>query len=146
MKESVKSNPAKDTTRASNKKKIIAFQSFIIQESLHVSCSFTTIPSLSYLSQDGYVDWSQPLIGQVEELGDRYYEWAHQQVDRPIRLFHSDLAEWMTRAYWWMVPLVWCPVILYMVRLSYCHLAAQSELWPKDNFLGKSSSCHSAWW
>ena len=84
---------------------------------------------------DGYVDWSQPLLGQVERLGDRYYEWTHQQVDRPIRLFQSDLAEMMTRAHWWMVPLVWCPVIVCLLSSSYSRLSTQTELWPSDNSL-----------
>ncbi|GFO49285.1 fatty acid 2-hydroxylase [Plakobranchus ocellatus] len=86
---------------------------------------------------DGYVDWSQPLIGQVENLGERYFEWTHQQVDRPIRLFRSDLAEMLTRAYWWMVPLTWVPVILYMLSSSYTRLAAQPETWPRKNLLAR---------
>ncbi|KAK3786484.1 hypothetical protein RRG08_058540 [Elysia crispata] len=84
---------------------------------------------------DGYVDWSKPLVGQVEMLGTHYYEWTHQQVDRPIRLFHSDLAEMFTRAYWWMVPLMWCPLIFYMVFSSYNHLSSQPALWPQAMFM-----------
>ncbi|GFR72026.1 fatty acid 2-hydroxylase [Elysia marginata] len=84
---------------------------------------------------DGCVDWSRPLLGQVGNLGDRYFEWTHQQVDRPIRLFHWDLVEMLTRAYWWMVPLMWCPVIAFMVTSSYSHLVAEPESWPSNSLL-----------
>lgn len=84
---------------------------------------------------DGCVDWSQPLLGQVGHLGHRYYEWTHQQVDRPIRLFRSELAEKMTRSYWWMVPLTWCPLIFFMLFSSYRHLVAEPELWPQTSVL-----------
>ncbi|RUS78581.1 hypothetical protein EGW08_013649 [Elysia chlorotica] len=86
---------------------------------------------------DGYVDLSQPLVGQVEELGEHYYDWTHRQVDRPIRLFRSDLAEMFTRAYWWMVPLLWGPLVFAMLASSYSHLASQPETWPRNNALSR---------
>uniref|UniRef100_A0A8D0HLR1 Fatty acid 2-hydroxylase n=1 Tax=Sphenodon punctatus TaxID=8508 RepID=A0A8D0HLR1_SPHPU len=39
------------------------------------------------------VDWCKPLLWQVGHLGEKYDEWVHQPVDRPIRLFHSDFIE-----------------------------------------------------
>ncbi|GFS06537.1 fatty acid 2-hydroxylase [Elysia marginata] len=99
--------------------------------------SSITLSVFFSVPQDGYVDWSKPLLEQAEELGDSYFEWVHQPVDRPVRLFHSDLGEMLTRAYWWMVPLTWCPVVMYMIGSSYSHLVNTPEVWPMDNLLGE---------
>jgi 4-hydroxysphinganine ceramide fatty acyl 2-hydroxylase len=51
------------------------------------------------LSQD-LVDWQKPLLWQVGHLGEKYDEWVHQPVARPIRLFHSDLIEAFSKTVW----------------------------------------------
>lgn len=51
------------------------------------------------LPQD-LVDWQKPLLWQVGYLGEKYDEWVHQPVDRPIRLFHSDLLESLSKTAW----------------------------------------------
>ncbi|XP_011813694.1 PREDICTED: fatty acid 2-hydroxylase [Colobus angolensis palliatus] len=43
------------------------------------------------------VDWRKPLLWQVGHLGEKYDEWVHQPVTRPIRLFHSDLIEGLSK-------------------------------------------------
>ncbi|XP_010287121.1 PREDICTED: fatty acid 2-hydroxylase, partial [Phaethon lepturus] len=48
------------------------------------------------LPQD-LVDWQKPLLWQVGYLGEKYDEWVHQPVDRPIRLFHSDILESLSK-------------------------------------------------
>ncbi|XP_036391685.1 fatty acid 2-hydroxylase-like [Megalops cyprinoides] len=60
------------------------------------------------------VDWGKPLAWQVGHLGERYDAWVHQPVDRPIRLFHSPLAEASTKTAWYMVPIVWLPLVFYL--------------------------------
>ncbi|XP_043914472.1 fatty acid 2-hydroxylase [Protopterus annectens] len=60
------------------------------------------------------VDWSKPLLWQVGHLKERYDEWVHQPVDRPIRLFYSDFVEACSKTAWYMVPLVWIPVIFFL--------------------------------
>ncbi|CAL1536525.1 unnamed protein product, partial [Lymnaea stagnalis] len=87
-----------------------------------------------YIKND-IVDWSKPLLGQVELLGEKYFDWTHQQVDWPIRLFESDLAEMLTKASWWFVPITWVPVVLFMIFSSYRHLSQTPEVWP-ENALG----------
>jgi 4-hydroxysphinganine ceramide fatty acyl 2-hydroxylase len=46
------------------------------------------------------VDWKKPLLWQVGHLGEKYDEWVHQPVARPIRLFHSDLIEALSKTVW----------------------------------------------
>lgn len=53
----------------------------------------------SLLPQD-LVDWQKPLLWQVGYLGEKYDEWVHQPVDRPIRLFHSDFLEFLSKTAW----------------------------------------------
>ncbi|NXK45992.1 FA2H hydroxylase, partial [Chauna torquata] len=69
------------------------------------------------------VDWRKPLLWQVGYLGEKYDEWVHQPVDRPIRLFHSDFLESLSKTAWYVVFLVWTPVVLYLSWVSYTSLA-----------------------
>ncbi|KFV71405.1 Fatty acid 2-hydroxylase, partial [Dryobates pubescens] len=56
-------------------------------------------------------------------LGEKYDEWVHQPVDRPIRLFHSDILESLSKTAWYVVFIVWAPVVLYLSWVSYTSLA-----------------------
>ncbi|NXX48600.1 FA2H hydroxylase, partial [Tricholaema leucomelas] len=76
----------------------------------------------SLLPQD-LVDWQKPLLWQVGYLGEKYDEWVHQPVDRPIRLFHSDILESLSKTAWYVVFIVWAPVVLYLSWVSYTSLA-----------------------
>ncbi|NXP09269.1 FA2H hydroxylase, partial [Thinocorus orbignyianus] len=69
------------------------------------------------------VDWQKPLLWQVGYLGEKYDEWVHQPVDRPIRLFHSDILEYLSKTAWYVVFIVWAPVVLYLSWVSYTSLA-----------------------
>uniref|UniRef100_A0A8C3TC78 Fatty acid 2-hydroxylase n=1 Tax=Chelydra serpentina TaxID=8475 RepID=A0A8C3TC78_CHESE len=69
------------------------------------------------------VDWHKPLLWQVGRLGEKYDEWVHQPVDRPIRLFHSDFIESLSKTAWYIVLMVWIPVVLYLSWFCYASLA-----------------------
>uniref|UniRef100_A0A452GLR6 Fatty acid 2-hydroxylase n=1 Tax=Gopherus agassizii TaxID=38772 RepID=A0A452GLR6_9SAUR len=69
------------------------------------------------------VDWHKPLLWQVGHLGEKYDEWVHQPVDRPIRLFHSDFIESLSKTAWYIVIMVWIPVVLYLSWFCYTSLA-----------------------
>lgn len=55
---------------------------------------------------------------QVARVGRHYKEWVHSPVHRPLRLFESDIVESLTKSPWWLVPLVWIPIVIYS-----CHMA-----------------------
>uniref|UniRef100_A0A8C8ZM58 Fatty acid 2-hydroxylase n=1 Tax=Prolemur simus TaxID=1328070 RepID=A0A8C8ZM58_PROSS len=73
------------------------------------------------------VDWQKPLVWQVGHLGEKYDEWVHQPVTRPIRLFQSDFVESLSRTVWYSVPIVWLPLMLYL-SWSYYHILAQGNV------------------
>ncbi|XP_006641387.3 fatty acid 2-hydroxylase [Lepisosteus oculatus] len=69
------------------------------------------------------VDWRKPLLWQVGHLGEKYDDWVHQPVDRPIRLFYSDVIEACSKTSWYMVPIVWLPVVAYLSWYCFSSLA-----------------------
>ncbi|CAI9162388.1 unnamed protein product [Rangifer tarandus platyrhynchus] len=73
------------------------------------------------------VDWQKPLLWQVGHLGEKYDEWVHQPVSRPIRLFHSDFVEALSKTVWYSVPIVWVPLVLYF-SWSYYGAFAQGNV------------------
>ncbi|XP_053551221.1 fatty acid 2-hydroxylase [Bombina bombina] len=69
------------------------------------------------------VDWEKPILWQVGHLREKYDEWVHQPVDRPIRLFHSDFVESCSKTAWYVVLAVWVPVVLYLSWYCLTELA-----------------------
>lgn len=68
------------------------------------------------------VDWNKPMLAQVGKLGPNYIRWVHSPVDRPLRLFSSDFVEIFSRTPWFLVPIIWIPVVIYFAILSIKHL------------------------
>lgn len=71
------------------------------------------------------IDWNQPMLAQVGSLGPHYYEWVTSPVDRNLRLFGSDYLEVLSKTPWYMIPVVWIPVIIafavFGIREIYNH-------------------------
>ncbi|XWS11522.1 hypothetical protein CRYUN_Cryun37aG0005600 [Craigia yunnanensis] len=66
------------------------------------------------------VDLDKPLVFQVGHLGEAYDKWVHQPIvskDGP-RFFANDFCELLTRTKWWVIPLVWLPVVCWLVSTS----------------------------
>ncbi|KAL3643758.1 hypothetical protein CASFOL_014573 [Castilleja foliolosa] len=66
------------------------------------------------------VDLNKPLVFQVGHLGEAYQEWVHQPIvsKETPRFFENNVMEFFTRTAWWVIPLVWLPVVCYFVSLS----------------------------
>ncbi|XP_053304766.1 fatty acid 2-hydroxylase [Spea bombifrons] len=73
--------------------------------------------------KEDLVDWERPLLWQVGHLREKYDEWVHQPVNRPIRLFHSDFVEWCSKTSWYIVLAVWVPAVAYLVWYCLTELA-----------------------
>ena len=58
------------------------------------------------------------MLWQVGALGEVYHKWVHSPVDKPLRLFQSDFVEFFSRTPWFVIPLVWLPVVLFMSAVS----------------------------
>ncbi|KAB2077992.1 hypothetical protein ERO13_A06G119800v2 [Gossypium hirsutum] len=66
------------------------------------------------------VDLNKPIVFQVGHLGEAYEKWVHQPIvtkDGP-RFFANDFCELLTRTKWWVIPLVWLPVVCWLVCIS----------------------------
>lgn len=72
---------------------------------------------------DGFVDWSQAMLWQVGSLGPKYVEWLETPTDRPLRLFRSDFCEFFSNTKWYVIPLVWLPVIYYLLSTAAAYLS-----------------------
>jgi len=83
----------------------------------------------------GAADLTRPLLEQVGSLGDEYWGWVHESISpaqaeaanrkrieegdpvarrwpRSLRLFENRLAESMSHIPWWIIPLVWVPIVV----------------------------------
>uniref|UniRef100_A0A8C6JYH3 Fatty acid hydroxylase domain-containing protein n=1 Tax=Melopsittacus undulatus TaxID=13146 RepID=A0A8C6JYH3_MELUD len=71
------------------------------------------------------VDWQKPLLWQVGYLGEKYEEWVHlhQPIDHPIHLFYLDFLESLSKTAWYVVFMVWAPMVLYLNWVSFTSLA-----------------------
>ncbi|KAL2642066.1 hypothetical protein R1flu_009653 [Riccia fluitans] len=82
-----------------------------------------TVPSskTTFKASNGFVlDLKKPLVLQVGHLGEDYSDWAHQAIvskETPF-FFGNKFLEMNTRTVWWVVPLVWLPVICFLEFLS----------------------------
>uniref|UniRef100_A0A670YIQ7 Fatty acid 2-hydroxylase n=1 Tax=Pseudonaja textilis TaxID=8673 RepID=A0A670YIQ7_PSETE len=93
-------------------------------EAEQVTSAGRSLPGFSSaLLRDDLVDWEKPLLWQVGHLREKYDEWVHQPVDRPIRLFHSDLMEFFSRTTWYIVCIFWLPVVFFLGWHCYTTLA-----------------------
>lgn len=52
------------------------------------------------------------MLWRVGDLKEKYWRWIHQPYDGTLRLFESSVLENLTRTPWWLVPLVWMPVVI----------------------------------
>uniref|UniRef100_A0A914XV96 Cytochrome b5 heme-binding domain-containing protein n=1 Tax=Panagrolaimus superbus TaxID=310955 RepID=A0A914XV96_9BILA len=63
--------------------------------------------------KDKLVDSNQPVMFEVGNLKEKYWRWIHEPYDGKLRLFKSDFLESLTNTKWWVIPLVWMPLVIY---------------------------------
>lgn len=61
------------------------------------------------------VDWNKPMLSQVTNLGSKYSKWVNLPVDKKLRLFQNSFLENLTQTPWYLVPIVWIPIILLFI-------------------------------
>ncbi|KAK9892311.1 hypothetical protein WA026_019114 [Henosepilachna vigintioctopunctata] len=64
------------------------------------------------------VDWNKPMLSQVASLGNKYIDWVVLPVDRKLRLFENPILESLTITPWYVVPIVWIPIITYFIYMG----------------------------
>lgn len=58
------------------------------------------------------VDWNRGMVFQVYKFGHDYMQWVHSPVNRDLKLFDSDFIEFFSKTKWYMIPVVWIPVVI----------------------------------
>ena len=66
------------------------------------------------------IDLDAPLLEQIDRLGDGYPAWIHRSIrpQQSLRLFRSSWLEALSHVPWWIVPVVWIPIILGLWGLA----------------------------
>uniref|UniRef100_A0A914RKQ7 SH3 domain-containing protein n=1 Tax=Parascaris equorum TaxID=6256 RepID=A0A914RKQ7_PAREQ len=59
------------------------------------------------------------MLLKVGNLGDKYWTWIHQPYEGSLRLFESDMLEMLTRTSWWVVPVVWMPLVIFFTARGF---------------------------
>ncbi|CAH2041042.1 unnamed protein product [Thlaspi arvense] len=56
----------------------------------------------------------------VGHLGEYYQEWVHQPIvsKEGPRFFESDFWEFLTKTEWYVIPLIWLPVVCWCISKS----------------------------
>ncbi|XP_026668276.1 dihydroceramide fatty acyl 2-hydroxylase FAH2 [Ceratina calcarata] len=85
---------------------------------LHLLQEFMSDNEKKYQEHEKLIDWDAPILGQVGSLGDKYWEWVNLPVNRQIRLFKSDVLEFMTITPWYLIPIVWIPMSTYFICIG----------------------------
>ena len=85
------------------------------------------LTSFCHLFQD-LVDWNKAILPQVGKLRADYLSWVHSPVDRPLRLFESDFVEFFSTTPWYVVPIIWIPIILFVSFLGFHDLTTQNGI------------------
>nr|GLL30083.1 dihydroceramide fatty acyl 2-hydroxylase FAH1-like [Ipomoea trifida] len=75
---------------------------------------------LAIILRAPFQDLTRIFVFQVGHLGESYQEWVHQPIPsrEGPRFFESDFWEFLTRTVWWVIPLVWLPVVCWFVSMS----------------------------
>ena len=62
------------------------------------------------------------MVAQVGKLGAEYMKWVHSPVDRPLRLFGPPIVEFFSKTPWYIVPMLWLPIVLYLALVGLINL------------------------
>ncbi|KAK9916382.1 hypothetical protein WJX75_002065 [Coccomyxa subellipsoidea] len=59
------------------------------------------------------------MLFKVGHLGSNYLQWVHMPAPGQPRFFRSPVLEYLTKTPWWVVPLIWVPIILACLRRAF---------------------------
>lgn len=87
--------------------------------------------TLADFQRSKFIDLTRPLLAQVWRANfskEFYLEQVHQprHVKESARLFASDLLEPLTRTKWWVVPMIWVPITVFVGVLSLAQFSDRS--------------------
>lgn len=94
--------------------------------------------TLADYSRNQFLDLGKPLLMQVWRANfskEFYLEQVHQprHVKDSARLFGPDVLEMFTRTSWYVVPMVWGPITMFLAILSVMQFSDRwAALWPSN--------------
>ena len=73
------------------------------------------------------LDMGAAMLPQVRKMGPEYWQWVHKpSSQRSFRMFKHDLFEFFGATKWWVIPMVWLPVIAYLSSSSMGYFSLRS--------------------
>ena len=78
------------------------------------------------------VDWDRGMVLQVHKFGHEYIKWVHSPVNRKIKMFDNNFVEFFSNTWWYIIPVVWLPVVVISAVIGY-HELASKMLTSQDN-------------
>ncbi|XP_026330467.1 dihydroceramide fatty acyl 2-hydroxylase FAH2 [Hyposmocoma kahamanoa] len=73
------------------------------------------VKEIAFLEElENRLDWSKPLLSQLDAIAPHYQKWVNSAVYRKCRLFKNPILESLTYTPWYLVPMFWIPIILYL--------------------------------
>lgn len=91
------------------------------------------------------LDWSKPLLCQLDAVAPDYEIWVNTAVYRKCRLFTSPLMESMTYTPWYLVPMFWIPIIMYLGCTQYLNLVLCADLCSASSLSHLQFLAHLMW-
>lgn len=67
------------------------------------------------------------MLSQVANLGSKYNRWVASPVDRQLRLFENPIFERLTITPWYVVPIVWVPIITALIYIGIFKYTTSKE-------------------
>ncbi|CAB3235319.1 unnamed protein product [Arctia plantaginis] len=77
---------------------------------------------------EGRLDWSKPILNQLDLIAPHYDKWMNTAVYRKCRIFANPLLESATYTPWYFVPIFWVPIILYTGITQYLEHVACGDV------------------
>lgn len=65
------------------------------------------------------IDETTPILFKVGNLKEHYWTWIHQPYEGKFRLFKSDFLELLTRTKWYIIPIIWLPLVIYLTVCGF---------------------------
>ncbi|XP_011064575.1 PREDICTED: fatty acid 2-hydroxylase 1 [Acromyrmex echinatior] len=79
---------------------------------------FAVQHQVRYNEYENLINWDKPILWQVGFMGEQYWEWVNLPVNRPIRFFQSDILEKLSISPWYILPIIWLPIISYFFYMG----------------------------
>uniref|UniRef100_A0AC34R1Y4 Cytochrome b5 heme-binding domain-containing protein n=1 Tax=Panagrolaimus sp. JU765 TaxID=591449 RepID=A0AC34R1Y4_9BILA len=68
--------------------------------------------------EDPLIASGKPILFEVGKLKHKYWQWIHLPYDGRVRLFECDLFERMTNTKWYVIPMIWMPLVIYFSMIG----------------------------